>query len=141
MALCVMLCMSGCGMVANDAMKVSIDLNAIQAAIDKDKASSGEMSYQEAQSALTRNAATFQGYAAAKTLNFFEFLFNKNKGLLVNGEYAQRLDNANILAAETLLRVNSGNVPDGFPQEAVIKESVVLIDVKMAKDGKRSPSE
>lgn len=132
----------GCGgMMAKEPMKVSIAVNAVQAGLDQEKAKSGTMTDPEAVVVLTKNAATFATYAGGKTVNLFEYLFSKDKSILVNGKYAFLLDNTSILAAETVLRASSGLMPPGWTQLMVGKEAVVLIDVKAALDGKRSPSE
>ncbi len=54
---------------------------------------------------------------------------------------SSRSSGSSLLAAETLLRADAGGVPSGWLQIAVLKESAVLLDVKAAKDGKRSQVE
>ena len=133
--------LAGCGMMANKEMGLAIDVVACQAAIDLDKAKDGTMDSTEAVTVLTRNTEAFALFASAKTLNLFEFWFSADHGLLVNGEYAQRLDNTFILAAETLIRATGAAQPVEWLRKAVEMESKVLIDIKAAKDGKRSPAE
>jgi len=125
-------------MVATKEMGALIDANAAVAALEREKVKGGAMTEAEAADIIKRNATTFQAYADAKTLNLFAYWFDKKKALLVNDEYAQRLDAAAILAAETVLRVNAGGLPPGWLFRVVELQSKILLDVKAAKSGKRS---
>lgn len=129
----------GCGMVVKKEMAVSIDVNALQAGIDKAAATPPTtMTAAEASTILERNAKQFQTYANAKTVNAFEYMFDAKKSILVNGAYAQLLDNASILSTEARIRSQSGLVSVEWLRSAVVKESVLMEDVKHAKDGTRS---
>jgi hypothetical protein len=129
---------AGCnGFQCKTEMAGIIDAAASQAIADRALVDAGAMDDAKATATLKTNSATFNTYATMKTVNVFEYLFG-SKQILVNGEYAERLDRANVLAAETAVRAEKPDVAAGWRQLAVEKESGVLIYVKDAKDGKRS---
>ena len=89
---------------------------------------------------LNRNATIFKAYADAKTVNVFAYWFG-GKTILVNGEYATRLDSDSTLAADTLRRATSQPATtqgSAWLNAAVRKEARVLLDVRDAKNGKVS---
>ena len=129
----------GCsGLMAKKEMAAIIDSNAVTATVQRELAVTGTLTDAAATKILTDNAGIFAGYACVKTVNAFEYMFNEDKKILVNGEYAERLDKANALAAETLMRAGLPNATPEFRRQAVIRESNVLIMIKDARDGRRS---
>lgn len=134
----VVLASAGCGgMYCKAGMAQTIDANAIQAGIDKGLVVVGAMTDAQATLILKDNALKFAAYADAKTVNLFEYLFGKAT-ILVNGEYAERLDRARVLSATTATRADLPETSIGFRYAAVIEESDVMGYVKDAKDGRRS---
>ena len=115
-----------------------IDAAAIQAVVQRQLAITGVLSDEAARKILKDNAGTFNAYACAKTVNVLEYLFDADKMILVNGEYATRLDRANVLAAETARRSELPETATVFRQDSVIAESNILIMIRDAKDGRRS---
>ncbi len=129
----------GCsGLMAKGDMAVIIDENALTAVVQRELAASGVMTDAAAMQALGTNAGIFSSYASAKTVNAFEYLFSADKKLLVNGEYAERLDKANALAAETLARASRPDMAPELRRLFVIRECNTLKMIKDAKDGRRS---
>lgn len=127
---------AGCsGLQARGPMVATIDEKAAIADVQIIVLDKGEMTEEQARQALAENAATFQLYREAKTLNLFAYLFS-DKTILVNATYSQLLDRTSILAATTLAISPS---QDGIWVKATAKKQArVVLDVKAAKDGKES---
>jgi hypothetical protein len=121
---------------ASKAMAATIDQNAAVGQADQVQALAGTLTPDVAKAKIATNAATFAGYAAAKTTNPFAYWFG-GKGLWVSGEYATRLDALNTLAADANRRASSQPAA-GYLNAVIVKEARALQDVKDAKDGKPS---
>ena len=127
------LLVGGCSnFYAKSDMAVTIDQNAATAAANLATIAQGPIEDQGARDTLKTYAAIFSAYAATKTTNPFTYWFG-DKQILVDGEYATRLDHDDKLAQETLTR--AATATSGWLTLAVTKESMVLLDVAAAKNG------
>ena len=127
---------SGCnGFTAKSAMAATIDLNTATASSDLIDAKAGTIPDVFAKAKIAGYADVFAFYANAKTTNPFAYLFG-GKTIWVNGEYATRLDRANVRAAETATRATTQ--PTAWLNSAIVGEATVQIDVGNALHGNRS---
>lgn len=125
---------AGCSRLQADRVySQKIDLNAQAANAVAQQADT--MPDADVTAALATNADTFADYANVKTVNLFALWFG-GKHLLVNADYANKLDTDAVRAKATVEDAKSGALP--MPsQRAVLKlEASVLQRVKDAKDGK-----
>ncbi len=129
------LMLTGCNdLHARGAMAVVIDNNAQNAAEIKPQAVAGNLTMDKCIATMAENEAAFALYAAAKTLNWFDYAFG-DKTIWCNPTYAALLDNTAALANETTTQATTR--PAAWCNGIVAVESSVLIKVKQAKDGKK----
>jgi hypothetical protein len=135
MLVAVLLCgvLGGCAsFYAKGDTAALIDAQAQTATTNLPRATAGAIPDAEAVNILTTTASTFATYDAAKTTNPFAYLIGKST-ILVNAEYATRLDTDAQLAVKTLS--DATGQPTAWLNAAVAREAQVLLDVKGAKDG------
>jgi len=130
-------CVGGCGdFHATGAAASQIDGAALVAQNNIPRATAVSISDSEATGIITATASTFAAFAAEKTTNPFSYFgawLTGKPSILVNAEYATRLDNDSQLAAQTA--TTASGQPTAWLNAAVLKESVVILDIQNAKKG------
>lgn len=123
----------GCsGLQASRELSMKIDANAALGTANMATVVALSMPLDQAKAEIVNNAARFQSYADAKTVNYFAFLFG-GKAMWCNGVYAPLIDNYAVLAQESAKRLN---LYDQASANALLqREYAGLQKIKNAKDG------
>ena len=133
-------CLAGCAdFHATGPMAATIDAAALTAQTNIPRATAVSITDSEAVNILTTTASTFATFDAAKTTNplaYFGSWITHTPRILVNAEYATRLDTDALLAAKTRdTALATPGQPTAWLNAAVLKESTVILDIQNAKKG------